>query len=405
VKASRLIRVAGESIQRHKMRSFLTMLGIIIGVGAVILMVAIGEGARAEIRRRVENLGTNLIIVTPGSTSRGGFSRGAGSFNRLTVADAEKLRRESTLVSAVSPVVMTFAQVVGGNGNWRAPLMGVATDYPLIRNWPVESGSFFDAGDQRALRKVAVLGHTVAAGLFPDGDAVGSEVRLRDVPFKVVGVLAAKGQLADGGDQDDIVIAPYTTVQTRLHGRQFIAQILASTSSPGDIPQAEQEVRAILRESHKLAEWEEDDFTVRDQSDVASTAQETTNVMTLLLAAIASVSLVVGGIGIMNILLVSVTERTREIGLRLAVGARGRDILLQFLIESLVLSIVGGAVGAALGLGSASIVGRFTGWSVAVSPWALVLALGFSSAVGLFFGLYPARRASALDPIEALRHE
>ena len=405
MKGSRLVKIAGESILRHKMRSFLTMLGIIIGVGAVILMVAIGEGARGQIKQQVENLGTNLIVVTPGTTSRGGFSGGAGSFNRLTVADAEKIQRESYSLSAVSPVVMTFSQIVGGTGNWRAPIMGVSTDYPLIRNWGLASGAFFDAADQRAMRKVAVIGQTVAQALFPDGNAVGQDVRLRDVPFKVVGVLAAKGQTADGSDQDDVVIAPYTTIQTRLHGRQFIAQILASTSSPADVPQAESEIKGALRESHKLADFEEDDFTVRDQSDLATTAQATTNVMTLLLAAIASVSLVVGGIGIMNILLVSVTERTREIGLRLAVGARGSDVLLQFLIESLVLSLAGGAAGAAIGLGSAAILAHFTGWSVAVSPWALALALGFSSAVGLFFGIYPARRAAALDPIEALRHE
>jgi putative ABC transport system permease protein len=403
--ASRLVRMATDSVLKNKLRSFLTMLGIIIGVAAVIVMIAIGEGARGEIRRRVQNLGSNMIVVTPGSANPSGVSLGAGSFNRLTVDDADKLRREGALLSAVSPVVITFGQIVGGQGNWRAPMHGVAADYPLIRDWQVEAGTFFDTADQRALRRVAVIGQTVAAALFPGEDPVGQPLRIRNVPFSIIGVLAAKGQTASGTDQDDVILLPYTTVQTRLSGRQFIAQILASTSSPEDLPTAQAEIREILREAHGLGAWEEDDFTVRNQTDLAEAAQETTEVMTLLLAAIASVSLVVGGIGIMNILLVSVTERTREIGLRMAVGARGSDVLTQFLVESLVMSVLGGLGGVVMGFGSALLVARATGWSVAVSPQAVVLALLFSGAVGLFFGIYPARQAATLNPIEALRHE
>jgi putative ABC transport system permease protein len=269
----------------------------------------------------------------------------------------------------------------------------------------VETGTFFDQSDVRSRRKVAVLGHTVAEALFPGVDPVGETIRLRNVPFQVVGVLTEKGQTAGGSDQDDVILAPYTTVQTRLAGRMFIAQILASTSSPEDVPAAQEEAGLILRESHSLAEWEEDDFTVRNQTEIAEAAEQTTEVMTLLLASIASISLLVGGIGIMNILLVSVTERTREIGLRLALGARGSDVLVQFLVESLVMCAIGGVLGIALGLAGSEILGAVAGWSTVVSPQAVVLALGFSGAVGLFFGFYPARKAAALDPIEALRYE
>ena len=401
----KLIRVALESIRKSTMRSFLTMLGIIIGVAAVIVLVAMGEGAQAQIRQQIADLGTNMIVITPGSSSQGGVSRGAGSFNRLTVDDADKLRSESLYFSAVSPVIAAPAQAVGGEGNWRTLVQGVSLDFALIRDWDVETGTFFDQSDVRSRRKVAVLGHTVAEALFPGVNPVGHTIRLRNVPFRVVGVLAEKGQSAGGGDQDDVILAPYTTVQTRLAGRMFIAQILASTSSPEDVPAAQEEAGLILRESHSLADWEEDDFTVRNQTEIAEAAEQTTEVMTLLLASIASISLLVGGIGIMNILLVSVTERTREIGLRLALGARGSDVLVQFLVESLVMCAIGGVLGIALGLAGSEILGAVAGWSTVVSPQAVVLALGFSGAVGLFFGFYPARKAAALDPIEALRYE
>jgi len=405
MKASVLTRVAAQSILKNKMRSLLTMLGIIIGVGAVILLVAIGQGAQSRIQDQIESLGTNMIVIAPGSSSQGGVSRGAGSFNRLKIEDVEKLQRESFLLAAISPVIVTGGQIIGGQGNWRTRVNGVSTDYLLIRNWQVINGRFFDASDERSMKKVAVLGETVVENLFPGQDPVGQQIQIRNVPFQVIGVLAAKGQTPEGNDQDDTILAPYTTVQTRLSGHQFIPQILASTFSPGDIPGAQEEITAIMREAHGLASWEEDDFTVRNQSDLTDAAQSTTEVMTLLLAAIASISLLVGGIGIMNIMLVSVTERTREIGIRMSIGARGSDVMTQFLVESTVLSAAGGLLGLLLGLGGARIISSVTGWTTTISPLTVVVALGFSGAIGIFFGFYPARQASELDPIEALRYE
>jgi putative ABC transport system permease protein len=400
-----LVKVAWQSIVKNSMRSLLTALGIIIGVGAVIVMVAVGFGATQRINQQIQNLGTNMIVLTAGASTQGGVSQGAQTFNRLTVDNAEALRREGTLLTAVSPVIFTGGHIQGGTGNWRTQINGVALDYQVIRDWPVASGSFFDATDVRNARKVAVLGATVATNLFPDQDPVGQEVQIRNVPFKIIGVLAAKGQNAGGQDQDDVILAPYTTVQTRLAGRQFIPQILASTANPADIPAAMQEITAIMREQHRLASWEDNDFTVRNQADLAEAAAGTTEVMTLLLAAIASISLVVGGIGIMNIMLVSVTERTREIGIRLAVGAHESDVMIQFLVESTVMSLLGGAIGIALGFAGASLLGHFTGWNTVVSIPTVVVALLFSAAVGIFFGFYPARRAASLNPIDALRYE
>lgn len=405
MKSKRLVNVALQSILKNKMRTLLTMLGIIIGVGAVIVMVAIGQGAKSHIQKQIDSLGTNLIVITPGSASQGGVSMGGGSSSRLTIDDHDVLAEQSFLLTAVSPVLVAPTQVVGGQGNWRTTVNGVSTDYAVIRDWAVSSGTFFDATDVRSMRKVAVLGATVAESLFPGEDPVGQQIRLRDVPFEVIGVLAEKGQTAEGRDQDDVILAPYTTVQTRLSGRQFLSQILASAGSREDIPAAQEEITAILRETHSLASYDADDFTVRNQTDLAEAAQGTAEVMTLLLAAIASISLLVGGIGIMNIMLVSVTERTHEIGIRMAVGARGGDVMKQFLVESIVMSVLGGAIGLGLGFASAELVARLTGWSTAIATVMPVIAIGFSAAVGIFFGFYPARRASALDPIQALRHE
>jgi len=405
MKSSVLVRIAGDSIRKNKMRTLLTMLGIVIGVGAVIIMVAVGQGAQKSIANQINALGTNLLVVTPGSSNAGGVSQGAGTFNRITVQDAEKLKSEGTLFAGVSPVVMTRTQVIAGGTNWRTLINGVSTDFQTIREWQLQSGTFFTDNDQRAMRKVAVIGNTVATNLYPGIDPVGAQLQIRNVPFTIVGVLATKGQNAGGQDQDDVVLVPYTTAQSRLAGNTRIGQVLVSALSPQDIPAAQDEVRAIMRESHRIPEGDDDDFTVRNQTEIANAAQGTTKIMTWLLASIASVSLIVGGIGIMNIMLVSVTERTREIGIRMAIGARGSDVLTQFLVESIVMSVLGGAVGLAVGVGGASVLAHFTGWSTAVPVQAVALAIGFSAAVGVFFGFYPARKAAALDPITALRYE
>ncbi|HKO02349.1 MAG TPA: ABC transporter permease, partial [Thermoanaerobaculia bacterium] len=387
-----------------KMRAALTMLGIIIGVAAVIVMVAVGYGARTRIRAQINNLGTNMIVITPGAAQQGGVSQGAQAFPNLTLEDAEKIRRESQYVTAVSPVVVSRTQVIGPAGNWRTLINGVDTDYQVIRDWQPASGDFFSADDVRSARQVALIGATVATNLFPNGDPVGAEIQIRNVPFKVVGVLSPKGQTASGSDSDDVVLVPHTTALSRLSGRTFIPQILASTGSEQDIAPAQQEITALLREQHKVAEGAED-FTVRNQADLAQAAEGSTRVMTLLLAAIASISLLVGGIGIMNIMLVSVTERTREIGIRLAIGARGSDVLTQFLVESIVMGVLGGVAGLLIGVGGAKVLGHFTGWETVISPIIMVVSIGFSGAVGVFFGYYPARKAAALNPIEALRYE
>ncbi len=405
MKSSRLINIAGKSILKNKMRTLLTMLGIIIGVGAVIVMVAVGQGAKSEIQRRIDNLGTNMVVVTPGALNQGGVSQGAGSSNRLTIEDFTVLKQQALLLQHVSPVVITFAHIVGGTGNWRTGIQGVTPDFADIRAWKVTSGRFFDAADVNTNARVIVIGKTVANNLWPNQDPVGQEVRINRVPVKIIGVLAAKGQTAEGNDQDDVILAPYTTVRTRMSRHQFIPQIIASTATKEQIPAAEAEITQILRGAHKLSSYDPNDFTVRNQTDLAQAASGTADVMTLLLAAIASISLLVGGIGIMNIMLVSVTERTREIGIRMAIGARGTDVLTQFLVEAIVMSIIGGLFGVALGYAGSAIVEHATGWQTTIEPAMVGIAIGFSAAVGIFFGYYPARKAAALDPIQALRYE
>jgi len=404
MKQTTLLKVASQSILKNKMRTLLTMLGIVIGIGSVIVMVAVGSGAQRQIEAQIQSLGTNMLVVTPGAAQIAGASGGAGTMNRLTVEDADKLKREGTTLAGVSPVIVTRTQVVGPQGNWRAPVNGVSTDYLTIRDWGVTDGALFSDDDVRAKRRVVVLGATVAKNLFPDASPVGAQIRLGRSPFTVVGVLAPKGQTATGSDQDDVVLVPYTTAKDRLSGFTFISQILASATTPEQVPAALAEVTAIMREAHGTGP-SSDDFTVRDQTAIAEAATTTSKTMSGLLAAIASISLVVGGIGIMNIMLVSVTERTREIGIRMAIGARGSDVLTQFLVESIVMSLLGGVVGLAVGFGGAALLAHFTGWSVATPLSAVFLAVGFSAAVGVFFGFYPARKAAGMNPIQALRYE
>jgi putative ABC transport system permease protein len=405
MRQDRLLRIATGSILRNKLRTTLTMLGIVIGVAAVIVMVAIGQGARAQIEAQIHTLGTNMIVVTPGTTAQGGANQGAGTFNRLKIEDAEKIGWEATLVTAVSPVVVTRTQVLANGLNWRTEVNGVGSDYFTIRNWSVASGQAFDQSDVDAKRKTVLLGATVAKNLFPGRDPTGAQIQLGHSPFTVGGVLAPKGQTSNGTDQDDVILVPYTTAQDRLSGFSFLGQILASTASPSDIAAAQDEIRGIMRESHNLGGNAPDDFTVRDQTAIAEAATSSTSVMTALLAAIASISLVVGGIGIMNIMLVSVTERTREIGIRMAIGARGSDVLTQFLVESVVISLIGGLIGLAAGVSGAALVSKLAGWATSVPASAALLAIGFSAVVGIFFGFYPARKAAGLDPIQALRYE
>jgi putative ABC transport system permease protein len=404
MKQRTLLKLAWSSILKNKMRTLLTMLGIVIGVGAVIVMVAVGQGAQSQIEASISSLGTNLILVLPGATQQGGVSQGAGTFNRLTIQDAEKLKAEGQTIAAVSPLIVTRQVIIGPAGNWRTSINGVSPDYFTIRDWNVTSGDIFTDADVRAARKTALIGATVASNLFPGVDAVGAQIQIGHVPFTVGGVLAPKGQNASGQDQDDVVLIPYTTAQSRLSGFVRLQQILVSTISASDIPAAQNEITSIMREAHKLGD-NPDDFTVRNQTEIAKAATSTTSVMSGLLAAIASVSLIVGGIGIMNIMLVSVTERTREIGIRMAIGARGSDVLTQFLVESVVMSILGGIVGLLAGYGGAILLGHLTGWNTVVPLSSVFIAVGFSAGVGVFFGYYPARKAAALNPIQALRYE
>ena len=401
---STLLRVATESIARNKMRSLLTMLGIVIGVAAVIVMVAIGNGASQQIASSIKKMGTNVIMIMPTSTTHAGASLGAATYNKLTVADAMKIKREATLVSAVSPVVVTEAQVIGGEGNWKTRINGVSTDFFHIRDWNTSSGEIFTDADVRSGRKVALLGATVARKLFSGSDPIGAHIQIGRVPFTVVGILRAKGG-GGGGDEDDVVVMPYTTAQTRLKGDVDIGHMFASAFTASQMPAAQEEIAEIMRDSHKLKPGMEDDFFLRNQIEITRALGSTTRTMSALLAAIASISLLVGGIGIMNIMLVSVTERTREIGIRVAVGARGADILRQFLVESVAMSVMGGLVGLFGGYVGGRLLGHITGWSVATPLSAVVIAFGFSAAVGVFFGLYPAKKAAALNPIDALRFE
>ena len=396
---------AFRALQRNKMRSFLTMLGIIIGVGAVIAMLAIGQGAQYSVQQQISALGTNVLMVFPGSQQAGGIKMGAGTMTNLTEDDALAVGRECPSVAYVSPGARSGGQVIAGNLNWATSIEGTSADYLEIRKWKVEYGDFYTDQDVKAAAKVCVLGATVADNLFPGGDAVDQNVRIRNVPFKVIGVLERKGQNAMGQDQDDNILAPYTTVLRRLSYTPNIRYILVSAISPGEIMNAQNQISELLRMRHKINSYDPDDFTIRNQTDLASAATATSTTMTILLASIASVSLLVGGIGIMNIMLVSVTERTREIGIRMSVGARERDILTQFLIEALVLSLVGGILGIIFGVSGSQAISGLAHWPTIITFFSILLSFGFSIAIGIFFGFYPARKASQLNPIDALRYE
>jgi len=398
-------RIALRALARNKLRAFLTMLGIIIGVGAVIAMVAIGEGAKATIRSQISALGTNVLVILPGSNIQGGVRAGSGNRYTLLDSDARAMTRELRSIAYASPVLRRQEQVIAGNLNWGTLAQGVAPEFEQIRDWQIESGRFLHEGDMDSAAKVTVIGQTVARQLFGNDDPIDSVIRIRNIPFRVVGLLVGKGQTGHGQDQDDTVMVPYTTMQKRLMRITYVQSIVVRAISAEKVPEAQEQITLLLRQRHRIAEGREDDFTVRNLSDIAEAAQSTARVMAVLLGSVAGISLLVGGIGIMNIMLVSVTERTREIGIRMAVGARGRDIMLQFLVEAVVMAATGGGIGILLGIGSSEVLKLWAQWPTLVSPSIVAIAFLFSGAVGVFFGFYPAKKAATLDPIDALRYE
>ena len=397
--------IAFRALRRNKLRSVLTALGIIIGVGAVIAMVSIGNGAKAQVEQQIASLGENVILIFSGSVTSSGIRTGWGSAGTLKIEDAEAIRREVPGVIAVSEEVISTRQVSAGNQNWFTRVYGESPEYFDIRQWPLSDGASFTGQDVRSSNKVCVIGRTTASQVFGSEDPIGQVLRIQGVPFLVTGILTPKGLSPQGTDQDDIVIMPYTSAMKRVIGGSTLRGINVQVASPNDLAPAQQQITELLRQRHNIRAGRDDDFTVRNQQEIAETATATSRIMALLLGAIASVSLVVGGIGIMNIMLVSVTERTREIGVRLAVGAHGRDILTQFLIEAVTLSVIGGAIGILLGLGASRMLSVFAHWPTLISIPSIIAAFFVSAAVGIFFGFYPAREAARLDPIEALRYE
>ncbi len=398
-------KIAFRALRRNKLRSVLTALGIIIGVGAVIAMVSIGNGAKAQVEQQIASLGENVILIFSGSVTSSGIRTGWGSAGTLKIEDAEAIRREVPGVIAVSEEVISTRQVSAGNQNWFTRVYGESPEYFDIRQWPLSDGASFTGQDVRSSNKVCVIGRTTASQVFGSEDPIGQVLRIQGVPFLVTGVLTPKGLSPQGTDQDDIVIMPYTSAMKRVIGGSTLRGINVQVASPNDLAPAQQQITELLRQRHNIRAGRDDDFTVRNQQEIAETATATSRIMALLLGAIASVSLIVGGIGIMNIMLVSVTERTREIGVRLAVGAHGRDILTQFLIEAVTLSVIGGAIGILLGLGASRMLSVFAHWPTLISIPSIIAAFFVSAAVGIFFGFYPAREAARLDPIEALRYE
>jgi putative ABC transport system permease protein len=404
------IRIAFDALKANKMRSALTMLGIIIGVAAVIAMVAVGSGATARIQEQIQSIGSNVIIVLSGSINTGGIRLGSGASQTLSDDDAKAIAAECPAVEATSGTVRGSAQIVYGNNNWGTSVQGVTPEYLSIRDYSVQSGRPFTSQDVDAATKVALLGRTVSNNLFGGADPVGEVIRIKNVPFTVSGVLSAKGQSPTGQDQDDTVLIPLSTAKRKVLGSSqanmnSVSSIMVQARGPKLMKDAEQQVTDLLRQRHRLQPMQDDDFSVRNLEEVFAAQETSAHVMSILLAAIASVSLIVGGIGIMNIMLVSVTERTREIGIRVAIGAKKRDILRQFLVEAVTLALLGGVIGIATGLTASALISFFAKWSTLVSPMAIALAFGFSAMVGVFFGWYPAKKAASLDPIVALRYE
>ncbi len=399
------INIAFNALISNKLRSLLTMLGIIIGVGAVIAMVSIGMGVRDKVSNSIAGLGSNLIMVTPGAPSASGVRQAAGSGTTLTLKDSQAIGREVANISGIAPSVSRSFQLIAGNQNWATSVQGTTPEYLEVRNFSVQAGSFITTENLENRDRVAVIGTTVATNLFGDINPVGQSMRINNAPFRIIGVLESKGQSAGGGDQDDVVIVPLTTAQERMMGITYVHSINVQATGADTINQVQDDITALLRARHRLGPDKANDFTVRNMVSIMATAQEATGTITLLLGNIAAISLLVGGIGIMNIMLVSVTERTREIGIRKALGARFYNILMQFLIEAVVIGVAGGMVGVLLGIGGAYAISSIAGWNTVISAGSIVLAFGFSVAIGLFFGLYPARKAALLDPIDALRYE
>ena len=393
-----------KAILRNKLRSSLTMLGIIIGVACVIIVVAIGSGASQSIQNTINSLGATFIMIFPGASTTGGARMFTGN-STLTVEDADAIKNECPAVAYVSPTARSNAQVVAGELNWGTQIYGVGVDWPFIRAWNTAEGDFFSDADVRSSAKVCVLGATVAENLFPQGGALGQIIRIKNVPFRVIGVLDRKGGNMMGADQDDQIVAPYTTVMKRLMGSPRLQMIYAASASSSQVDDAQQQIDALLRQRHKIGQGQDTDWMMRSQEEIAQTQEAQMKILRTLLLSIAGVSLFIGGIGIMNIMLVSVTERTREIGIRMAIGAKGRHVLLQFLFEAITLSIVGGIIGAAVGIGGSALAGKLLKWPIVISPSAIGLSFCVAAIVGIFFGFYPARKAAKLDPIDALRYE
>ena len=399
------LRIALRALARNKLRSFLTMLGIIIGVGAVIAMVAIGEGAKKRVQEQIASLGTNLLVILPGTVTLGGARTGSGGRQTLVPSDARAIMEEVRVVSGASPVLRQVQQVIAGDQNWSTPVQGVAPEFQQIREWQVQEGRFISQADVESTAKVALIGQTVAYNLFGDNDPIGAIIRIKKIPFHVVGILGAKGQSGNGTDQDDVIMIPYTTMMKLIMGVTYIQQIIVAAVSADTTQEANNQISSLLRQRHKIRQGADDDFMIRNLSDIAEAASNSATVMAVLLGSIASVSLLVGGIGIMNIMLVSVTERTREIGIRMAVGARSRDIMLQFIVEAVVMAASGGIIGILVGIGSSNLIKYLAELPTLIRPDIIAISFLVSGTVGIFFGFYPARKASQLDPIEALRYE